>query len=216
MLNILNFNNQKPETIVDDFSIFINYLNENKIKLTKTNQFLQGKVVYTLNQTMTLEVMENVTTRTPQDYYPLIHLFYHLAISAKLFEINYKKSYNSIEPTKDLKKYQKLTKTEKYLFLLETLWLDCDWQKLQVGRLEYRCEEEVEEVLAELLKNGIDKYVKTTNDSLKGPASLLEYFLKYLSYFSLWRIKYDGSAQERLSSKRAYSADGITLSRFGA
>ncbi len=215
MSNKLDFSSQKSESIVDDFSVFLNYLEENNIKLTKTNHFLQGKVVYTLNQKMTLEEMKNVTTRTPQDSYPLIHLFYHLAISGKLFKVNYTKSYNYLRPAEHLKKYRKLTKTEKYLFLLETLWLDCDWKKLQVGRFGYRCEDDLEQTLSVLLKHGPDKYVKvTTGTSLKGLTFSLEYFLKYLSYFGLWRVKYYESAHK--GSRRAYSADGITLSKLGA
>ncbi len=215
MIDKLNLNSQNPFAIVDDFSVFLNYLEENNIKLTKINQFLQGKVIYALNQKMTLEKMGNVTTRTPQKSYPLIHLFYHLTLSSKLFEVNYRKSYNLLEPTEYLGIFRNLTKTEKFVFLLETLWLDCDWKKLQVGRFEYRCEDNLEQTLAVLLKHGPDKYVKvTTGTSLKGLTFSLEYFLKYISYFGLWRVKYYESTHKR--SKRAYKADGITLTKLGA
>ena len=56
----------------------------------------------------------------------------------------------------------------------------------------------------------------TVGTFLKGLAFPLEYFLKYLSYFGLWRVKYDERTEERKSSRRAYSAEGITLSKFGA
>ena len=216
MLGKLDLNNNESKAIVEDFSVFLNYLEDNNIKLTKTNQFLQGKVLYELNQKMSLDIIENVTNRTPQTSYPLIHLFYHLAISGKLFEVNYRKSYNLLKSTAYLEKYRNLSRTEKYLFLLETLWLDCDWKKLKVGSFGYRCEHDLEQTMSVLLEYGADKYMKLTHGTpLKGLTFSLEYFLKYLSYFGLWRVKYDKDANEE-ASRRTYTAEGMTLSKLGA
>jgi len=36
-----------------------------------------------------------------------------------------------------LQAYEELKPAEKYFFLLETFWVDADWEKLQVGYVLY-------------------------------------------------------------------------------
>jgi len=78
------------------------------------------------------------TPRTDQTGYPLLHLFYHLVLAWKLFQkVSGKGSRLVLKTTGRLQAYEELKPAEKYFFLLETFWVDADWEKLQVGYSRY-------------------------------------------------------------------------------
>jgi len=117
----LTITETKPTPIVKDFNTFTHYLTTNPIGLTKTNEFLSRRDLYELNQRMSNPVTD-VTPRTDQPSYPLLHLFQHLALAGKLFFKVPEKGKVFLQPDERLQKYEELSIPEKYFFLLEILW----------------------------------------------------------------------------------------------
>ncbi len=120
--------------ILKDFETFIDYLQNNKVKLTSKENWLPPGVLYELNNKMTSYVTPNTTLRTPQKYYVLLNLLYHLAVESKLFNKVKGKGGFYLEPTDRLELYRSLTSTEKYFSLLETFWRDIDWRVIGTSR----------------------------------------------------------------------------------
>src|SRR5699024_8760934 len=75
---------------------------------------------------------ETATSHTEQEYYPYIHFFYFLVLRGRLFEkVPAKGGKVKLQKTDRLSLFRKLSEVEKYLFLLETFWVDVDWDDLQ-------------------------------------------------------------------------------------
>ena len=101
--------------------------------LATAREFIGGRDLCALNEAMSEPVPET-TTRTRQTLYPQLHLFYHLALAGELFhKVPGKGGKLILEATDRLAQYEELKLTERYFFLLETFWVDCDWKKLQSG-----------------------------------------------------------------------------------
>lgn len=111
-----------PMEIVRDFQIFLDYIDQENVTLTKRNKHLQRKHCWELNQRFEVQT-EEVPEKSDQIYYPRVHLFYHLALQGKLMTINGNRAVLQERVTD----YQDFTDLEKYTFLLETLWVDTDW-----------------------------------------------------------------------------------------
>ena len=140
----LVINEIDPVPLMKDFNTFITYLVENKPYLTRRKQFFSPKDLHQINQLMSSPNKEN-TPRTNQELYPLLHLFYHLIFYGKLFEkVSVGSQKVRIQKTDRMEGYLALTSTEKYFFLLETFWVDCDWNKLAS---EHRIESTIWQVM---------------------------------------------------------------------
>jgi hypothetical protein len=129
---IFNITETEPTPLIQDFATFTRYLKERQIVLTRTNEFISGRDLYELNREM-IHPLLDTTPRTDQTVYLLLHLFYHLILAGKLFQKVPEKARMILRPTGRLQLYEELKPTEKYFFLLETFWVDTDWEKLQAG-----------------------------------------------------------------------------------
>lgn len=171
--------------LVKDFNTFITYLVENKPCLTKRKQFLSPKDLHQINQLMSNPNRES-TSRTNQELYPLFHLFYHLIFYGNLFEkVSVGSQKVKIQKTDRMEEYLALTSTEKYFFLLETFWVDCDWNKLAS---EHRAESTIWQVM-----NTMEFIVKRSPGKtifLDKKSSLYfeNFFMLYLSFFGFFKI----------------------------
>lgn len=121
--------------------------------------------------------------RTPQYKYLLLHLFYYLAIGGKILKIDYSRSTKYLIKNKNFETYKKLSESEKYLFLLETFWLDCDWEKLQAPKTNTDIEYDLENYLDEIM----NQREPIVNDQLKYN---LGAFIKYLNFLGLWEVDF--------------------------
>jgi len=213
---ILKITEEKPTAIVDDFDTFIHYMKENSTGLTKTNEFIRRKNLYELNQKMKTHSIPNATPRRDQPAYPLLHLFYHLALAGKIFQKVYKGNRSDMEATERFEMYEELTATEKYFFLLETFWVDVNLEKIQKGCpgresayynvsdfLEYVGKQEPGKKIN--IEDNREPYVILFSWSFG-------YFFLYFSFFGFWSvIRY----KERSSRKISFKAKSITPSSFG-
>ncbi|TDP87826.1 pRiA4b ORF-3-like protein [Halanaerobium saccharolyticum] len=180
--NIIN--KIKSQTkIIDDFDKFTEKINEEKVRITKTQKFINGSTLMELNGLMETDQLADCHNRTPQYKYKLLNLLYYLALAGKILKIDYSRSTKYLIKGQNFKAYKKLSEAEKYLFLMETFWLDCDLEKMQAPKNDNNIETNLERYLSKLLDNQ-DLIV---NDQLK---YFLGSFLKYLSYLDLWQIDF--------------------------
>ncbi|QAA33560.1 IS1096 element passenger TnpR family protein [Clostridium manihotivorum] len=80
---------------------------------------------------------ENVTAKKAQLAYPFLHLLYNLIISGKLFRRELIKGGKEVlKPTDRFEAYKSFNSVEKYITLIEILWVDCDFEKLKFQRYD--------------------------------------------------------------------------------
>jgi len=169
--------------IISDFDDFLDKINKEKIKISKTQEFINGGTLLELNELMETDQLSECHNRTPQYKYLLLNFFYYLALAGKVLKIDYSRSTKYLIKGKNFDAYKQLSESEKYLFLLETFWLDCDLEKMQTPKNDNNIEINLERYLNKLMANE-DLIV---NDQLK---FYLGAFLKYLNYLGLWRIDF--------------------------
>jgi hypothetical protein len=189
---------------IHDFHCFIDYLEANRIALTKTNEYMSRKDLYAINGQMT-EPEKKVTKNSDQPAYPLLHLFYHLILAAEL----YVKESNQggkliLRSTERLVLFQGLSPTEQYVSLLETLWVDLDWQKINPRKFSNSPEYTYEIVWKELCKLPIGEEISLSDHRLAQLHRFLhdwKHLLLCFSFFGFWKI----SDQRDLNEVEAYT-----------
>lgn len=205
----------EPIPLVKDFDNFIDYLLTHKMVLTASNEYISGKDLFQINQQMS-SPLQDVTTKTQQIYYPLLHLFYHLAEAGRLVQKSMEGKKLVFKPIDRIEMYKQLTPTEKYFFLLETLWIDANWEKVQAGYFRRSPIYSVNLVFEILSQKNKNKKIDLQNDnSFKNLSELFtdwEYFLHYFSFFGFWVASF---RKDITDVKRFYMAATMTLTKLG-
>lgn len=202
--------------ILRDFETFINYFENNRVKLTSREQWIPPKILYELNTKMTGYVTPNPTLRTPQKFYVLLNFLYNLALDSKLFTKTKGKGGFYLEPTERLKLYKDLTSTERYFFLLETFWIDMDWELIAIdsrfkideiiGSLELFLMEDIF-----LKKSSKIKIPKWYEDIPFRISSIREIIFLVLCFYGLLNVKLsDTSADEYYRYQISISKASLT------
>jgi hypothetical protein len=217
-MTVFNITETEPAPLIQDFAAFTRYLRTHQIVLTSANEFIPGRYLYELNKEMT-HPLQVTTPRTDQALYPLLHLFYHLALAGKLFQkVPEKGSRLALKPTGRLQLYEELKLAEKYFFLLETLWIDADWKKLQAGYFGNSPLYTVPTVLEYLSEQQPGKKIQLKGKEASDIALMFgewEYFMLYFSYFGFWKVAHDEELVTQNLPKRSFRAESITPSIFG-
>ncbi|MDC3413891.1 IS1096 element passenger TnpR family protein [Terrihalobacillus insolitus] len=200
-----------PINLVRDFEKFLSYLESHTIKLTKTNGYISKKNLPYINDQLSLKA-EDVTNHSQQEYYPYIHFFFHLALSAGLLE---RKHPSGLSLTERWRLFQKLSETEQYCFLLETFWMDLDW-----SILTNKTYSSIHMMLPEVLEKITDERAGNILHLDQNPifSRFLydwNYFLLYFEWFGLWICERDQVQMERYGTKSNYFAKTLTLTTFG-
>ncbi len=201
----------KISKFLSDFSIFTDYLSNNEVTVSKTKQYISPKFLYELNEFMSIEE-NDVTLKSNQLFYPLIHLFYNLSLSGKLAVITSAKGGKLVLKSTDrLKKYNELNNTEKYIFLLETLWVDCDFENMKFQTYDDINEYVVDEVLRDL-------YSVRANETIliQGNIRMYSTILLYFSYFRLMDIEENQEIKSKIDVKRSFIPGKITINELGS
>lgn len=217
-MTVFNITETEPTPLIRDFATFTRYLTTHTVVLTRANEFMPGKDLYELNKEMT-HPLPDTTPRTDQTLYPLLHLFYHLALAGKLFQkVPEKGSRFVLKPTGSLQLYEELNLAEKYFFLLETLWIDADWKKLQAGYFGDSPLYTVPNVLEYLSEQQPGRKIQLKGKEASDIALMFlhwEYFMLYFSYFGFWEVTRDEELVAQNWHKRSFRAESITPSAFG-
>ena len=208
----------EPAPLLRDFATFTQYLSTHHPVLTRVNEFIPGRDLYELNQRMT-HPLPDTTPRTDQTLYPLLHLFYHLSLAGKLFQkVPGKGGRLILKPTERLQAYEELKLTERYLFLLETFWVDADWEKLQVEYFGHPLLYTVSMALEYLGEQQPGEKIQLKGEDASDMARIFlgwNYFLLYFSYFGFWKVTLDTDLAALDLPKRFFIAESITPSTFG-
>lgn len=195
---------------LDDFTTFIGYLSDNEVTISKTNKYISPKFLYELNESMNVKQSE-VTSRSNQLCYPMMHLFYNLVRSGKLFvETSAKGGKLVLRSTERLKMYNELNNTEKFIFLLEILWMDCDFEKLK-----YQTYDDINVYIIDNILR--DLYPVRVNESILIENNIRQYstLLLYFSYFGFMDIEENQEIKAKINVKRSFVPGKITINELG-
>lgn len=191
------------EPIVKNFDTFLSYLKENRVSLSRNKQYLTKKTTEHMKQS--LSHPENVSEEVY--FYYLFNLFFSVAIEGGLF---IKTCQLQLQETERLREYEQLTPTEKYFFMLETLWVDVNWEE----QLYYTTSlvPHGQPAIEYLAKMPAGKVISEKN--LKGPLTYLRRTLLpvYLSLFCLIQANYRGALDGR---GQFYTMDSMTVTERG-
>lgn len=129
-----------------DFDTFMEYVHENSVQVSKRNKWISRKPLFELNRLMT-HPDKNAKSNKDQIFYPTLHLLHHLALSGRLLEVDSQRASKLVLRLTDrYETYRHFTMVEKYMFLLETFWVDTEWGNLMRdprGILMGYCAEEI-------------------------------------------------------------------------
>jgi len=122
-----------PSEILTDFHSYIDYCEQHRPKVTNKNEVLNRKDLVILNEQM-LQKDLKVTAQSDQHFYLQLHLFQHLCLEGRLFQINREKAtaYYFEAQSEKLSYFRQLNSTEQYFYLFKTFWCYCNWSTLQI------------------------------------------------------------------------------------
>jgi len=204
----LKITEMKPVPIVKDFGTFAHYIKEHNPSLVRKGHFLTKKTLYEINQLMSNPIPENVL-ETPGFFYPVLTLFYHVALRGSLF---IKTRKLQLQHTERFALYNQLTPTEKYFFMLETFWVDTNWLELLKKRSILMTMPELQQVIGYLSRTPPGKVLPMREFIIcwKNVWNIND-LLQYLSPFGLLKIISDKGEIERWPTYEA----SVTVTDLG-
>ena len=119
-----------PTPIVRDFRVFLDQVAQPTAYLSPAKRTLDRATLYAANAKM-LTFQTEAHPRMDQEYYALLNLFQRICISARLHVPGVERKKLRMVPTESLARFQALNPAERYLALLEAVWVDCDWEELR-------------------------------------------------------------------------------------
>ncbi|XJZ28095.1 plasmid pRiA4b ORF-3 family protein [Bacillota bacterium Lsc_1132] len=210
-----------PSSLVYNFNQFMDYIVNHPVQLTKKMQYISRKHLRQINERMTVKA-ENTTSYSEQEMYPLIHFFHFLGLSGRLLEkVPGKAGQLQLKVTDRYKLFIELTDTEKYFFLLETFWVDVNWDML-MGDDSHRLSIGFSEVFSELSqeKSGYRLLIwdngKIARTNIAYWLYNWNYFLLYFEWLGFWVCEKNQEHIKEYGRKSSYFANAITLTTFGA
>jgi len=175
----------EPTPLIHDFQFFLEYIGTNKPYLTPKG-YVSGKDLFQINKGMT-HPLGDTTVRSGQQLYPQLHLFFHLAQAGRLIQKALGKADKTVLQLSDqATDYSKLTPTEKYFFLLETLWVDTNWKHIEVSIFKGLGILDAQTVLGKLAGRTPNVPIRA-KDLVSVPDSL-GYLWIYFSYLGFWTV----------------------------
>lgn len=201
-----------PSYIVRNFRTFLTYLSTHPIKLTKSNGYLTRKDLIAIYSQMKGE-KEEVPSHATQTGYPIIHLFYHLSTVLEFLKVvRTPSSVMAVMDNQQVESFMGLTATEQYLTLLESFWMEANWNELHGGKrgtapnnVNYLFEQ-LESIPANQ-EIELNQYREINRDLL-----FYGQFFYYFAYFGFWTFTRDEESDSK-KSKRTI-AKSITLTPF--
>jgi hypothetical protein len=141
-----------PTTLVRDFDLFIESIERPASYLTATGA-LDRKTFGGLVER--LRTLDASAPRTDPEYGLMLGLFQRICLDGRLCVLGKARGKVRMTPTDRLAAFRALTPAGKFMALLETFWLDCNWERLPPGpQGNGLTGMEVEEMVDSLLRLG--------------------------------------------------------------
>jgi len=176
------------EDFLHDYNAFAEYCSKHTVLLTPNGDAISGKHLPDLNALMS-QPLENITVRHRQNVCPLLNLFYWLSVNGHLFEMGTAKGTKlALIPTERLNEFKRLSPTEQYFFLLETLWVDSDWDKMITDAYRFGSSFSVVTAVKHLGTLTPEKEIDLRNGDHRVFFSSVQTFMFYFAYFGFWDV----------------------------
>lgn len=128
-MKIYTITDALPTPIVADFDTFLAGIDNKATYLTEGLQTLDRATLYALDAKMQT-YRTQTHSRADQHYYPLLNLFQRICIAARLHTIQPSRGELRMIPTEFVQAFLLMSAAEKYVALLEALWVYVDWSTL--------------------------------------------------------------------------------------
>ncbi|MFD1067472.1 hypothetical protein [Oceanobacillus locisalsi] len=188
-----------PSKIIHDFNQFMDHISKNTILLTPKDTSIPSKSLAELNKIMSFQ-KQYTSRNTQKAHYPYIHFLYLLALKSHLIE---KKSLNTKENylyvTERWSTYTQFTRAEQYFLLLETFWVDLDWEEL-IPDNELHVHLMLPDIFQKLLHNDTHTLQFDEQQLMTNLISHWNEFPLFLDWLGIWSCSYHNQ--------------GITLNTF--
>ncbi|GKX65917.1 plasmid pRiA4b ORF-3 family protein [Inconstantimicrobium mannanitabidum] len=200
---------KRMKSFLKDFNSFIEYLAFNEVTVGKTNNFISPKFLFEINEVMEIK-QEGIKPTSTQVAYPLIHLFHNLSVSGRLFV---RKSINGgkiiLKATDRLKLFNDLSEVEKYITLIEILWVDCDFEKIRYQTHDFIDVNYTMRIVENLSVSPVNQNMHVDKNLI--PLSTI---ILYLSYFGLIDVK-ENELEGKEKNERVFLLGEIKVITMG-
>ena len=203
-----------PTTLVRDFDLFIESIERPASYLTATGA-LDRKMFGGLVERM--RTLDASAPRTDLEYSLMLGLFQRMCLDGRLCVLGKARGKVRMAPTDRLAAFRALTPAGKFMALLETLWLDCNWERLPMGN-GLTCMD-VEEMVGSLLRLGPGRPIgargRAEGDYLWFLPGL-QASLAVLGFFGFLRCEVAPPSDRNPYSRRRLVLSRATLTEMGA
>lgn len=198
-----------PSQIINDFNQFMDYISKNAILLTTGDESIPGDYLAVLNNMMSFQ-KHYISINTQQAHYPYIHFLYLMALKSHLIEKTASETeQTSLHVTDRWSIYTQFTPAEQYFLLLETLWVDIDWEELVPdGKLHAHLI--LPDIFRIIMRHKTHQIQFDENHLLTNLISHWNEFPLFFDWLGIWSCSYDN--QETAANAFPKS---ITLTGFG-
>ena len=202
--------NEKIKNFLSDFDKFLDYLSTREVTIGKATKYISTKFLFEMNEIMSIK-QQDVTSKSTQTAYPMLHLFYRLVVESKLFlEVKIKGGKLGLKPTERVEMFKQLNEVEKYICLLEILWVDCDFEKLEFQAYGDLDALKVLIRLEKFIKKKANKRI-LIDESTRDISTLL----LYLSYFGIMDVKSDEKTKLKYNMSKLFFVKEVILTTVG-
>jgi Plasmid pRiA4b ORF-3-like protein len=203
-----------PTPLLEDMGVFIDYLETHDVEVNPSGA-IAGKNMIELNALLHFTV-QDVTVRVQERFMPFIFMMKMLGLNGDLFAVEARaKGKPLLKPTARLEEFKLLSPAEQYFFLLETFWVESNWNEMTElmqgtrGAVGFW----------NLFEASVLKQVSPNVDirTLRGfYAWYSEPMVQFGEFFGWWRIEQINKEQRQKNSMtRAFWAESLFFTDFG-
>lgn len=208
-----------PDRFINDVNSFMEYCSTTTISLTKTTKTLSRRHLQNLNEQLSVKA-EKANAYSPQEFYPYIDFIFRIMRSSRLFEIQMNGKNLIPGDTDRFTAFKDFTTLEKYCFLLETFWVDMNWDDLLESNTN-QVLSTYSTVFAALYPTEPNKKWNIVNPKTEiGELLHIETlnwqnFFLYFEWFGLWTCEPDIERMNNSYRKNTFYAKNITVTELG-
>jgi len=202
--------NEKIKNFLSNFDKFVDYISTKDVTIGKATKYISKKFLFEMNEIMSIK-QQDITANSTQTSYPMLYLFYRLAVESKLFtELKIKGGKLALKPTEKVEVFKQLNELEKYIFLLEVLWVDCDFEKL-----EFQSYNRLDAMKVAIRMEMVVGKKANKRFLLDEFARDISTVLLYLSYFGVMDVMLDSQMKLKYSISKIFFVKEVLITPVG-